>query len=62
MSYIVTINRPYYPAVNYVDTLHEAEALHDELVKENSCLDGYHKNIKVTIAEVISTMEITTSY
>lgn len=52
--FIVTKNNPYYPSIDYFDTIEEAKKLRDELVKEFMSIDGKY-DCQVTIAEVIET-------
>jgi hypothetical protein len=59
--YIVTNNRPYYPDVDYFETLEQAKAARDKWVKENHEDQG-ERHVKVTIAEVIETVEVRTDW
>lgn len=59
--YIVTKNNPYYPSVEYFDTLVEAEAQRDEWVAELEDVGGCYFN-QVTIATVLETVQVTVNY
>lgn len=59
--YVITINNPYYPSVEYRDTLAEARQRRDEIAREKQSADGAHV-CKVTIARVIETGEIRTDF
>ena len=60
-KYIVTRDTPFYPAVEYVDTMQEAERLRDEWVTENHSENGRYK-CHVVIAEVVSSSAIQSDY
>jgi hypothetical protein len=61
--YIVTINRPYYPSVDYYQTLREAEKAYESMISETDDegeLGTYETSI--TLAKVISNTDITTLF
>ena len=60
-KYIVTIDRPYYPSVDYFTTLKEARRFFKEEIKDIHSEDGQY-DVKICIAKVISFTEIKTSY
>jgi hypothetical protein len=59
--YIVTNNRPYYPDIEYFESLEEAKAARDKWIRENHEESGDH-TVKVTLAEVIETTEVKTDW
>ena len=54
--YIVTIDRPYYPVVVYIDELAEAKTEMKKLISEHKIWDGCA--CKVAISEVIEIQDI----
>lgn len=61
MSYIVTKNNPFYPSVEYCDTLEEALKQRDEWISDLNCEDGKH-NVKIAISSIIETTCIKSHY
>jgi hypothetical protein len=63
-KYIVTINRNYYPSVEYVETIEEALKVRDSWVEEDTEYPDseYSYKVKVSIAEVIETVEFRSCY
>ena len=59
--FIVTLDRPYYPSVSYCETLEEAHARRDEILREDAEPDGVHQ-CKVVIARVVESRDIRTHY
>ena len=59
--YIVTKNNPYYPSVEYCDTMEEAIRQREEWVNDHSEEAGDYK-MQITIAEVITTTDVPVCY
>lgn len=59
--YIVAINRPYYPSVNFEDELDNAKALYEEIIKENNEEDGAYAST-VVLAKIMDLKNIKTHY
>lgn len=59
--YIVTFDRPYYPRIQYFETLAEAQAARDSIIRNDAEPDGEH-DCKVTIALVQESTELKTHY
>ena len=55
--YVVTKNNPFYPDVEYCETMEEAEKQLEEWIEDLREPDGEY-NCKITIAEEIKTIEI----
>jgi bacterioferritin (cytochrome b1) len=53
-KYIVTADHPYYPEIEYCNTLGEARKARDEFKKELFDEEG-HNDCKITIAQVLQT-------
>ena len=59
--YIVGIDRPYYPEIEYMDNKEEAIKMYDELLQKEHCKDGFHSAI-VFMGEIIKETNIKTYY
>uniref|UniRef100_A0A6M3L2D2 Uncharacterized protein n=1 Tax=viral metagenome TaxID=1070528 RepID=A0A6M3L2D2_9ZZZZ len=58
---IVTIDRPYYPDVQYFNDAIEANKYAEELVHDEQIKNGKYE-VKVTVSKVISVKHIRTNY
>jgi hypothetical protein len=57
MKYVVTIDRHYYPEVNYHETLEDAQAQRDRLLAEGR--EGSDQSVvRVVIAEIVEVAEM----
>lgn len=61
MSFVITCNKPYYPTVDYAETMEAARAQMQRIIDDHSMPDGANP-VKVTIAEVILNVDIKTDY
>lgn len=59
--YIVTRDNPYYPSVEYFDTIEEANSERDNIINSMSSESGKH-DCKVSVALVIETTSIKSNY
>jgi len=59
--YIVTVNKPYYPEVEFFDTIEEAQKQRDEWIEAYNELDGKYQT-DITIAMIIENKKIRTAY
>ena len=59
--FIVTIDRPFYPSIEYFDTYEKAVLAAEQLADEENDQYGDYK-VKVLIAEIKLTHEIKTCY
>lgn len=59
-TYIVVIDRPYYPTVHYAKTMEEVESIKARLLEEHSEF-GEH-NSTITVALVLDEDHIKTDY
>ena len=60
-NYIVTINKNYYPEIEYCNTLEEAEEIRRQLIEINQ-IDSGEGVCLITIAKTIQTMQIQICY
>ena len=58
--YIVTNDQPYYPFIQYFDTIEEAKEEFERMIKEQPTEDCLHENIDITISMIIKTDKIKT--
>ena len=59
--YIATKNNPFYPDVEYFETIEEAQKQQKEWLRELSNLDGKYK-CSISISNVIDTKTIISAY
>ena len=59
--FIVTINKPYYPSVEYFSSLEDAWKYRAELIKDESSEDGVY-DVTVTVARILSDTFIKTDF
>jgi hypothetical protein len=59
--YLVTKNNPFYPDVEYFDTIEEARTRRNEWIKEIGSARGEYQT-KITISEEMETFIISTDY
>ncbi len=60
MKFVVTIDRPFYPEVDYFDSLEKAIECRNEHLAQNE--DGGENTVNVSIAIVIESNVINTTY
>lgn len=60
LTYIVVIDRPYYPTVHYAKTMEEVETIKSRLLEEHSECGEYDSTI--TVALVLDEDHIKTNY
>ena len=59
--FVVTINKPYYPEVEYFEEIEDAQRQVAEWQQDLHSSDGEH-DVKITLAEVILSLPIKTYY
>lgn len=59
--YVVTKNNPYYPDVEYFETIEDANAQQDEWLTAMASEAGQYE-CKVTVAQVIETRTVMSDY
>ena len=59
--YVITKNNPYYPSVQYAETLEEARAVAAEFEEEISSEQGRYK-CRITISELVEDKSVLSDY
>ena len=59
--FIATINKPYYPEIEYFEDIEDAKRQVAEWQQDLHECDGKH-DVKITLAEVIESLPIKTHY
>jgi hypothetical protein len=59
--FIVTCDHPYYPSVEYCETIEQAEQKYRDAINDTEAKEG-HYDCKIAIAEIVKLLETKSDY